>query len=68
MMSHTTDILEHLETGQSITAIEALNQFGCFRLAARINELRSQGHLIRTDRVCEQGKEFAKYTLECSHA
>ncbi|WP_324731003.1 helix-turn-helix domain-containing protein [Pseudomonas paeninsulae] len=32
-----------LEAGKSITAGEALSAFSCFRLAARINELRNRG-------------------------
>jgi hypothetical protein len=31
-----------LLNGYSITQLEALNQFGCFRLAARIADLRDQ--------------------------
>ena len=50
MKEHTTDsqcsaILEHLKKGLSITPLEALNRFGCFRLSARIHDLRhKQGY------------------------
>ena len=38
-------ILEHLKKGLSITPLEALNLCGCFRLAARIHDLRhKQGY------------------------
>ena len=30
------------------TPIDALNKFGCFRLAARISDLRNDGMLIKT--------------------
>jgi len=43
--------------------MEALNQYGSFRLAAHIEVLRRQGHRIHTTMVNENGKEFAKYTL-----
>lgn len=33
----------HLESGRSITALEALYEYGCFRLSARIYDLRRQG-------------------------
>ncbi len=52
-MSHTMQILDHL-TSKPITAMDALNDYGCFRLAARINELRMSGHDIRTE-IKEQG-------------
>ena len=36
-------ILEHLQKHRSITPLDALNLYGCFRLAARIHELRRHG-------------------------
>jgi len=36
-------IKEHLQKGRSITAIEALHYFNCFRLSARIYDLKDQG-------------------------
>ena len=62
-MSQNNDILRHLKTGNSITPIDALNLFGCFRLAARIYELRTQGHLIDTVDVRSGNKIFAAYKL-----
>lgn len=35
-------ILQHLESGKPITPLEALNLYGCFRLSARIFELREE--------------------------
>ena len=37
MDSQTTEILSHLKQHKTITAIEALKLYGCFRLAARIS-------------------------------
>ena len=39
-------ILEYLEIGNKITPLEALNNFGCFRLSSRIFDLRQKGHNI----------------------
>jgi hypothetical protein len=52
-----------LQSGKSITPIEALNEFNCFRLAAHIEVLRRDGHRIFTHMVDENGKKFARYTL-----
>lgn len=54
--------LEWLETHDTITPLEALNAFGCFRLAAVIAELRREGYIIRTD-INDNGKPYAIYTL-----
>ncbi len=61
--SQNEQILTYLSKGKGITPIEALNKFGCFRLAARISDLRSQGHTIWTSNVTKDGKTFANYLL-----
>lgn len=61
--SQNYQILNHLKK-TSITAIEALNCYQCFRLAARIKDLRDMGHLILTEMmVTKNGKRIADYTL-----
>lgn len=62
-MSQNTDILAYLKTGASLTAIDALSLFGCFRLSARIKDLREMGNNINSVRVEENGKNFARYSL-----
>lgn len=47
----------------SITPLEALEAFGCFRLSAIIYDLRKDGWKIRTD-INEGKKKFAIYVLE----
>ena len=42
-------ILEHLVAGYSITALEALYDFGCFRLASRISDLKKAGYDIESN-------------------
>jgi hypothetical protein len=56
-------ILEYLESGSPITALEALNRFGCFRLASRIADLRREGHDILSQKVENNGKFYSKYFL-----
>ena len=57
-------ILEHLNSGRSITAIEALQLYGCFRLAARIHDLKKAGVPIKCEeRETESGKRIASYSL-----
>jgi hypothetical protein len=51
--------------GYSITQLEALTQFGCFRLAARIADLRDESFNIVTDMVTlENGKRVARYFIK----
>lgn len=62
-MTQTQKIYEYLKSGNKLTALEALQMFGCLRLAARIAELRNQGHTIWTDYVTVKNKTFAAYKL-----
>ena len=62
-MNQNIQILAHLRN-HSLTALGALEYFSCFRLAARINELRSNGHPIESKLVKIRGKMVARYTLE----
>lgn len=63
-MSQTTDILDHLKRHDTITPYQALRAHGCMRLAARIQELRRDGHQIETEYVSRGGKRWARYRLE----
>ena len=66
--SQANRILLWLKSGKRITAIEALENFGCFRLAARISDLREDGHNIVTDRVeTHSGSHIAEYRLEAQN-
>ena len=47
--SQNAQILAWLESGRTLTTLQALELFGCIRLGARISELRSRGHNIKTD-------------------
>ena len=63
--SQNKRIAEWLKAGNTITAMEALNMFNCFRLASRITDLKQKlGLRIVTDRVMTpSGKRVAQYRL-----
>ena len=61
--SQTALIKGWLLNGRSITQLDALNMFGCFRLSARIANLREEGLDIVTDMVNVNDKRIAKYSL-----
>lgn len=44
--SQNDAIAKYLKEGGHLTPMDALNLFGCFRLAARIGELRKKGMVI----------------------
>lgn len=63
-LSQKKQILAYLNTGKSLTQMEALNLFGCFRLASRICELREEGVNIKTERrIVPSGKTVAAYYI-----
>ena len=63
-MSHEIQILGHMKQHGSITALQALNQYGCMRLAARCYDLRNKGHKIETQKwKTRSGKWVARYWL-----
>ena len=63
-MSQTVAILDMLKRGP-VTALDALEQAGCFRLAARIADLRREGHDITTETITTPtGKHIASYKLK----
>ena len=62
--SQAASILYHLENHGPLTAIEALELFSCFRLAARVADLREAGHEIQTEmKTMKDGKKIAVYSL-----
>lgn len=63
MKSQNEQILEALESGSKVTPLDALNKFGCFRLGARIHELKQRGYPIKTEIIRQRGKYIAEYSL-----
>jgi len=57
-------ILAHLKTGATLTPLDALHKFGCFRLGARILELRRMGYRIETQyKRLDKQTAVAEYVL-----
>lgn len=57
-------ILGYLEAGNTITPLEALEKFGCFRLASRINDLKNEGHAIDGEMIeLDNGKRVKRYRM-----
>lgn len=58
-------ILDALRAGQALTPLDALERFQCFRLAARVHDLRRQGFPILEETITTAtGKRVAMYRLE----
>lgn len=63
-------ILEHLKSFGSIDPLTALKEYGCYRLGARISDLRREGLNIKTETTesvsAITGRKvfFAKYILQ----
>ena len=62
-MSQRDAILNHLKSGRTITSLEALNLYGCLRLAAIIYSLREEEFKIKTEMIDVNGKTIAEYSL-----
>ena len=62
--SQTVKILNYLLKGKSLTPLEALSRFKCFRLASRINEINRSGFKVEKEMVNKNGKRYAKYFLK----
>ena len=52
-----------LQKKTKITPIDALNEFGCFRLASVIHRLREK-YEIKDEWVMQNGKRFKRYYME----
>lgn len=57
-------ILEYLQEHGSITPMDALRDIGCFRLSARIYDLKKLGWNIETTIIRYSDKKYALYTLK----
>lgn len=61
--SQNKTILQMSLDGMKVTPMDALNACGCFRLSARIFDLRSKGYDIKTDMVEVNGSRIAQYWI-----
>lgn len=55
--------LKSKEGKKGLTPLDALRRFGCWRLGARIYNLRSMGHRIETEWETDGHKRWARYVL-----
>lgn len=63
-MNQCTLILTHLQMGKTLTQKDAIRLFGCYRLGARIMDLRQAGHNIITLWEKNHGHgQHARYAL-----
>ena len=62
-MRQRDQIRAALLAGLELTPIDALEKFGCFRLAARVADLRAEGLDIETVTETRNGKKFARYRV-----
>lgn len=68
-MTQVEKILRHLDEYGSITAAEAMNEYGIYRLASRIRDIKRAGYSI--DKVTETSRNrygepvrFARYMIK----
>ena len=62
--SQEQQVLRRLLAGESLTALEALQRFGVFRLAARVFRLRQKGFPVLTHMAeMAGGKRVAVYAM-----
>lgn len=61
--SQNAMILAHLESGNTITGMDALNLFDCWSLPQRIKNLRDYGWNIHKTMEKEGRKRYARYYL-----
>jgi len=63
-ISQENKILDYMLRGNRITGIDALNFFGCFRLPARIADIRKRGFNVQSEMVLTgTGKRVKAYWI-----
>ena len=66
-LSQCDRILKHLQSGKTINPAQAWNLFGCYRLGARIHDLRKRNFNIVTKTIYKNGGNFAEYSMAVTH-
>lgn len=69
MITQKQMILNHLKDFGSITPLQALDEYACYRLSAQIFKLRDEGHDIETEYITRKNRygkavTFAKYVYK----
>ena len=63
MPSQNDLILEALKSGRRLTALDALNEFACMRLSARVHDLRLAGYPVQSVMIRQATRSVAQYFL-----
>lgn len=68
-MTQCDRILRHLESGGRLTAAQAMQEYGIYRLVARSNDLKKRGYPIRKRTASSKNRygekvSFVEYFLE----
>lgn len=64
MENQNKQLLKALKSGRILTPFDALNEFNCFRLSARIYDLKNKGWPIQCERrVVDGGKVVGHYWM-----
>lgn len=68
-MTQAEKVLRHLKTVGTITPMDAIREYGCLRLGARICDLRRAGYPIRSKIVTGKNRfgeptHYAEYSLQ----
>jgi len=67
-MSQSTDVLDYIQTGRSITSWQAIEMLGATRLGAIIFDLKAKGHNIESKLITVKNRngkkvQVSQYTL-----
>lgn len=63
MSSQRLQIQRYLASGRTLTPLQALEKFHCFRLAARVAEIKAAGHPVSTEMVQLGNTRIARYRI-----
>ena len=58
--AQTERILDYMLQGHAITPLEALEKFKCFRLGARIADIKARGYLVYSEFVTTPSEKKVK--------
>ena len=67
-MTQKDKVLAYMRTYGAITPVDAMREFSCMRLGARIADLKADGHHIKTEMVGSKNKfgepvHYASYSI-----
>lgn len=68
-MNQNERILQHIQEHGSITAMEAMQEYGIMRLASRMCDIKKAGFAVRREDVKGKNRfgeetRFARYTID----